>query len=321
MIPSLLLISLLLLFSSCANKKQNDAPQPERAAATVSVPQFDGKQAFRYLTAQTDFGPRNPGSQGHAACLRYFQEELAKFADAVNLQPFTAADYRGTSYRMSNVIASFNLSASDRILLSAHWDTRPWADEDPDPANHTKPILGANDGASGIAVLLELARLLKHHPPPIGVDMVFFDGEDLGIHGSNDHWSLGSKYFARNKTPGFRPRFGINIDMIGDAQLEITREPYSEQFAPAVVRLIFSTARLLGVSQFVDRAGTPTYDDHIPLNEAGIPTANLIDFNYPDASNRYWHTMEDTADKCSPESLEAVGKVLAHIIYSKAQLP
>jgi Iap family predicted aminopeptidase len=317
------LVTIVLLFSlaACGTRQQEDSPQHVERVQPVFVPQFDPTQAFRYLTTQTDFGPRNPGSAGHAACLRFMHKELHRFADAVSLQPFTASDYRGNSYRMTNVIASFNPAATDRILLSAHWDTRPWADDDPNPANRNTPILGANDGASGIAVLLEIARLLKQYPPPIGVDMVFFDGEDLGTQGDNTHWALGSKYFARNMPEGFRPRFGINIDMIGDANLEIPREPYSEQYAPHVVKLVFTIARQLNIPQFVDRPGRPVYDDHIPLNEAGIPTANLIDFDYPDASNRYWHTMEDTPDKCSPESLEAVGRVLLHIIYSKAQLP
>jgi Zn-dependent M28 family amino/carboxypeptidase len=248
-------------------------------------------------------------------------DQMNGFAEAVTVQNFTGKDHTGTQHQLTNVISSFNLSATDRILLTAHWDTRPWADQDPHPANHNKPLLGANDGASGIAVLLEIARLLKQNPPPIGVDMVFFDGEDLGRSGDTDSFCLGSKHFARTKAPGFHPRFAINLDMVGDRLLTIPREPYSEEYAPSVVEMIFSTARALKIAAFVDKPGRATYDDHIPLNEVNIPAVDLIDFDYPDESNRYWHTMEDTPDKCSPESLEAVGVVLVHIIYSQARTP
>ncbi len=314
---SFLLVAILL---SCNNRQQqgNPQPAPKIGQAPISVPRFDAQQSFKFLTAQTDFGPRSPGSKGHAACLEYLQDQMTTYADAVTVQNFTGRDHKGTEHRLTNVVSSFNLQATDRIMLSAHWDSRPWADEDTNPANRNKPILGANDGASGIAVLLEIARLLKQDPPPLGVDIVFFDGEDLGKSGSTDSYCLGSKHFARNKATGFQPRFAINLDMIGDKNLTIPRESYSEEYAPDVVSLIFSTARALKIPAFVDRAGRATYDDHIPLNEVKIRAVDLIDFDYPDESNRYWHTTEDTPDKCSPESLEAVGTVLLHIIYSKA---
>jgi hypothetical protein len=316
LIPALLIIS-------CDRRQAQPDPQPPPQATKlpVGVPQFDAAQAFKFLTAQTDFGPRNPSSKGHAACLNYLRDVMNQYADAVTTQQFTGKDHKGTQHQFTNIVSSFNLAATDRILLTAHWDTRAWADEDPNPANRNRPILGANDGASGIAVLLEIARLLKQHPPPLGVDMVFFDGEDVGRSGDTDSWCRGSKHFARTKAPGFNPRFAINIDMVGDRMLTIPREPYSEEYAPHVVNLVFSIARALKIAAFVDRPGRPTYDDHIPLNEVKIPAIVLIDFDYPDESNRYWHTMEDTPEKCSPESLEAVGTVLLHVIYSKAVTP
>lgn len=325
MMKTRLLFSLLasLLILSCEKRQAQPDPQPapQEAELVTSVPKFNAAQAFAFLTTQTDFGPRNPGSKGHASCLKYFQEQMNRYADAVTTQNFTGKDHKGTQHQLTNVVSSFNLQATDRILLTAHWDTRPWADEDPNPANRSKPILGANDGASGIAVLLEIARVLKQNPPPIGVDMVFFDGEDMGRSGDTDSWCLGSRHFARTKAPGFNPRFAINIDMVGDRNLTIPREPYSEEYAPHVVNRIFSVAKALKIAAFVDKAGRPTFDDHIPLNEVKIPAVVLIDFDYPDESNRYWHTMEDTPEKCSPESLEAVGTVLLHIIYSKAITP
>jgi glutaminyl-peptide cyclotransferase len=278
------------------------------------VPIFDGKQAFKYLTAQTDFGPRVPNSAAHEKCLAYLQTELQKYTDAVNLQQFTEQGYDGVTLSLTNVIASFNLNATTRILLTAHWDSRPRADQDPDPKKRTQPILGANDGASGVAVLMEIARLLNASPPPVGVDIVLTDGEDYGKEGDNARYLLGARYFAKHLPPGFHPVFGILLDMVGDRDLEISKEPNSMHFAPDIVDLVWSTARNLGVYQFSQNVQTAVMDDHLPLNDAGIKTIDLIDFDYP-----YWHTTEDTTDKCSAESLEAVGKVLTTVIYQEAQ--
>jgi hypothetical protein len=320
MSPRHLSLPVIALLLSCDADRNEKQPLPEAKAevATALVLAFDGSSAFQYLLAQTAFGPRNPGSMGHSACLKYFQSEFSKYADTVFLQRFSGRDGRGNFHQMTNVFAMFNRELKDRLFLSAHWDTRPWADQDPDPANHSKPILGANDGASGVAVLLELARILKANPPPVGVDIVLFDGEDLGVSGNTEFFSLGAKYFAANLPAGFQPRFGINLDMVGDKNLFIQRERYSDRYAPEVNDLVFGAAKMLGISQLDNSPGEEIYDDHIPLNLAGIRTIDLSDFNYPDRSNKYWHTMEDTADKCSEESLEAIGNVLLKVIYAKA---
>jgi len=311
----LLTLVLLVFLTACANKQ----PGPEKKTEpSTSVPVFDGKRAFAYLVTQTDFGPRVANTPAHEKCLTYLYSELKQFADTVWLQPFTHKGYEGTFLRFTNVIASFNPAngrTSRRIILCAHWDSRPWADQDTLAKNRAKPVPGANDGASGVAILLEIARQMKTTPPPIGVDVVFFDGEDYGRSRDLDNFLLGSRYFAKNKPAGFNPDFGILLDMVGDAQLEIPKEANSLQFAPDVVDLIWSTARGLGITTFIDAPGETVYDDHLPLNEAGIRTIDLIDFNYPDESNRYWHTVEDTPDKCSPESLEDVGSVLLHVLY------
>lgn len=318
--PAYSFFVLALLLLGCDPPKKERAQQSTAQALPISVvvPEFDAERSFRYLLAQVEFGPRNPNSSGHRACLAFLKNELSLSADAVNLQEFSEVSPKGDRFRLTNVIASFNLKATKRIMLSAHWDTRPWADQDPDISNHSKPILGANDGASGVAVLLEVARNLKASPPPIGVDIVLFDGEDFGISGVQESFCKGSQFFAKNKPQGFHPLFAINLDMIGDKSLQIYREKNSDQYAPEVMSLIFSTARDLGLQQFVDAEGDATYDDHIPLNQVGIRAVDLIDFNYPDESNRYWHTMADTSDKCSKESLEAVGKLILHIVYSRA---
>jgi glutaminyl-peptide cyclotransferase len=278
---------------------------------------FDPARAYSYLLRQTQFGPRDPGSTGHERCLSFLREELGKYADVVIPQTFSYTPPKWKRVQLTNLIASFNLRATNRLFISAHWDTRPWADQDPDKKNWTKPLIGANDGASGVAIILELARQLKQHPPTVGVDLVLFDGEDLGTSGFGDSFSIGAQHFAKNRPSGFNPRFGINIDMVGDRNLEIEREQNSEKLAPDIQNLIFSTARKLMLPGFINLPGHEITDDHLPLNDAGIPTVDLIDFKYPDESNKYWHTMADTPDKCSAESLGAVGTLLLEIIYTQ----
>lgn len=268
-----------------------------------------------FLTAQTAFGPRAPGSRAHEECLTYLESEIGKEASSVVLQPFTHPGYGREILRLTNIFASFNPEAQTRIFLIAHWDSRPRADRDPDSSKRNLPIPGANDGASGVAILLEMARHLKEHPPAVGVDMLFDDGEDYGREGDEKYYFLGAGYFCHNMPPGFKPAFGILLDMVGDAQLEIQREPLSMRYAPDIVDLVWSTAQNLGIYQFTNETQPGVRDDHVPLNEAGIRTIDLIDFNYPDESNRYWHTTEDTPDKCSAESLQAVGTVLLNVIY------
>jgi hypothetical protein len=280
----------------------------------IDVPSFSGTHAFEYLTAQTSFGPRNPNSPGHRNCLTYLQLELSKSTDVVSLQQFTQRGYNEV-LNLTNIFARFNPDSLTRILLIAHWDTRPRAELDPDPKKRLLPIIGANDGASGVAVLLELAAIMKASPPPIGVDLLLVDGEDYGKEGDTQLYLLGARYFSTHLSPGYAPQFGILLDMVGDSELLLKKERYSLQYAPDVVDLVWSTAANIGVAQFSSELQNWVTDDHIPLNQAGIKTIDLIDFEYPDSSNRYWHTTMDTPDKCSPASLEAVGSVLAELIY------
>lgn len=320
-IPCLALLGLIVGCSQqVQDRRLSDAPTPETAAVAdprPPVPVFDGRRAFDYLTRQTSFGPRNPNSPGHAACRTYLAATLRSFADDVRLQDFTHPGYGGELLKLTNIIASFRPDLKERILLCAHWDTRPRADRDEDPARRDDPILGANDAGSGVAILLELASLLRQTPPPVGVDIVLFDGEDYGLEGDHGMYLLGSRFFAKNRTAGIVPRFGILLDMVGDAQLEIPQELHSLKYAPDIVSLVWKTARELGIHQFVDRPGDEILDDHVPLNEAGIKTVNLIDFNYPDATHRYWHTHQDIPEHCSPESLGAVGTVVTHVVYTQ----
>jgi len=282
----------------------------------VEVPAFDANAAFAYLQKQVDFGPRHPGSTGHQQTRDYLLAELGKFAEEVIPQDFTHSE-NGYSFEFTNILGQFRREAERQILLGAHWDTRPFADQDPDPANRTKPILGANDGASGVAVLLEVARALKAQPPPVGVLIVFFDAEDAGGPQWGWDYCMGSTYFA-NHLDGLRPDEAIVIDMIGDANLTIPQEPNSLRYAPDLVGRVYDAAEALGYeSKFPRRKQASVFDDHIPLNRAGIPAIDLIDFEYPEAPRpgRFWHTLEDTVDKCSPYSLKAVGEVLLRVVY------
>jgi Zn-dependent M28 family amino/carboxypeptidase len=263
---------------------------------------------------QTDLGPRYPGSKGHSACLDLLQKQLKKLGAEVNLQPFLFYDEdEGSTFTLTNIIGSYNLQILSRILLCAHWDTRPRADMD-SFANRNKPILGANDGASGVAVLLEIARHLQKYPPRVGIDIVFFDGEDYGREGDLANYCLGSRHFVANNNKFF-PRFAVLLDMVGDAQLELPIEGYSQQYAPDLVQTVWNTAADVGISQFIHEERHYVFDDHVILNESGIPAVNIIDFEYPDEKHGYWHTLQDTPDKCSPSSLKAVGDVLMKIIY------
>lgn len=313
-------VALLIAFLALDCGRQEPKPAEHIPAVQTQsrpAPAFDGGKAFSYLKAQTDFGPRVPETPAHGECLAYIQRVVQQYAAAVNLQRFDHPGYDGVTLHLTNIIASFNLEAKTRILLIAHWDSRPRADQDRDPAKRRLPIDGANDGASGVAILIEIARHLKATPPDAGVDMLFVDGEDYGKEGDTPNYLLGARYFADHLPPGFHPAFGILLDMVGDRQLEIPKEPYSMKYAPDIVDLVWSTAHALGIAQFTDDVQGWVTDDHLPLNEAGIKTVDLIDFNYPDSSNRYWHTTQDTPDKCSPESLEAVGKVLMAVIYQQ----
>lgn len=308
---------LAMILAGCTAQKKSEPetsrPTPQKA---VSVPQFNGARAFEFLKEQVAFGPRNPNSKGHKSCLDYLERTLRQFADEVTLQPFTTQGY-GETLALTNIIAKFKPSATARILLCAHWDTRPRADMDTNKTRRSQPILGANDGASGVAVLLELAALLKANPPEIGVDIVLFDGEDYGYEGDLAKYMLGSRYFAQHKAPNYNPRFGILLDMVGDKFLEIPHEQHSLRYAPDIVSLVWTKARELGYLQFVDLPGEAVSDDHLPLNEAGIKTIDIIDFNYPDPTNRFWHTHDDVPENCSAESLEAVGTVITHVVYAQ----
>lgn len=299
----LLLLALagLGIVTACASRTS----RPDAAAA--GLPAFDRGTAWRYLEAQLAFGPRPVGVPAHEKLKEYLAAELRKTTDDVQLQQWTDPTLK---LPLTNLIARYPGQGSGSVLLAAHWDTRPTAEYDPDPANRSKPIPGANDGASGVAVLLELARVLKANPPPVTVWLIFFDGEDYGP--GTDRMFIGSRYFAKNQPPG-TPRKGVLLDMIGDADLSVPKEQISLERAPEVIAEVWAAARKAGhAAYFPDRVGDSVYDDHVPLLDAGIACIDVIDFEYAP-----WHTLADTADKCSPRSLGVIGETMVAWIYSQ----
>jgi hypothetical protein len=285
-----------------------------------NVPRFDENHAFSYLVAQCDFGPRNPGSDGYYACLDYLITELDQSANEIILQDFSYQERRyNKQYNLENIIARFNPDSEFQTVISAHWDTRPWADQEDLRQDRDQPIIGANDGASGVAILLELAKIMGENPPPIGVNLVFFDGEDLGVPGENETYCQGSRFFAKN-LPIPRPDEAINLDMVGDKQLVLPIERYSLEYHPELVRHLWDRAKDMGLDAFIGRVDYAIYDDHIPLNEiAGIPSIDIIDFKYPNSYANFWHTMNDIPENCSEESLGQVGALMVDYIYNREE--
>lgn len=284
----------------------------------TAEPAFDKERAWKDLEAQLIFGYRVPGTKPHLATRDWLVEQLTPLAAKVTLQPFSHK-LGGNQVAMWNIIADFpgtGAEPREQVVLAAHWDTRPTADQDPDPAMQKQPIAGANDGASGVAILLEIARQLKAHPVARDIQIVLFDGEDYGPN--VDNMLLGSAYYAKH-LPAKKPSWGILLDMVGDTDLDIYREPNSEQMAKAVNDRVFIAAKALGYLRTQDQPGFvdekymyPITDDHIAINKAGVPMADLIDFDYP-----YWHTTQDVREHCSAASLEMVGKTVLLAVNSQ----
>jgi Zn-dependent M28 family amino/carboxypeptidase len=274
---------------------------------SYAIPTFNADKAFDYLKKQCSFGPRPPGVTAHEKTKDYLATELKKYANSVVLQNFTHKSGERI-LNLTNIIAIFGPNVDKKVILAAHWDTRPFADRDSDPKKRSQPILGANDGASGVAVLLELARAFRSETPPIKIIMVLFDGEDYGKN--TREMFLGSRHFARKIRPEWVPEYGILLDMIGDKDLDIYIEQNSINAAPDVVRKVWNLADDLKLKGFYRKVGYGITDDHIELINVGIECIDIIDFNYP-----YWHTLQDTPDKCSPQSLETIGKLLLELIY------
>jgi glutaminyl-peptide cyclotransferase len=289
----------MLLLAAC---NQDRAPEPRP---------FDGNAALAYAAAQVGFGPRIPGSPGHAAEARWLDSLLTARADTVVVQRWTHVDVRGDSLALSNFVARFNPAATKRVLFLAHWDTRPRSDgTHVEPGDSAKPVPGANDGASGVAMLLGVADALKAAAPGVGVDLLFVDGEDYGdFFTERNDVLIGSRYYGAHQV-GPKPLYAVLFDMVGDKNLRISQEGNSMIGAGEVVDLVWDTARKLGYGAiFVPYENVTLTDDHVELQQAGIRAIDVVDFDYP-----WWHTPHDTMDKISAQSLEIVGRVALGLV-------
>ena len=311
------LCSLTLVASACSDAPSDQAPPP-RPVIAVDRPSFDGQKAFGFVVRQVDFGPRVPGTPGHAAQLEWMLARLDSLADSVWTQSFEHRHSEtGQMLALTNVIARFSPEAQRRIVLLAHWDTRPTSDMAAGPERDT-PVPGANDGASGTAVLLQLAEHLAQQPTELGVDLLFVDGEDFGP--TTDDMFLGARHYAARYAAGDLPSplpdYGVLLDMVGDADPRFPIEEYSAGFAPDLAQRVWGIASRLGYgTTFVREIGPAINDDHVPLNEAGLATIDIIDFDYG-PGNAYWHTPDDTPDQVRPGTLRMVGEVMLELIHT-----
>ena len=280
-------------------------------------PYFDGENAFDYLEMQCDLGPRYPGSKGHAEFINILTPFLDSLAHKLIIHEVSVKHpFNPGNVDLTNMFARFYPERSRRLMFMAHWDTREIADKDKILKNQDKPILGANDGASGVAILMEIASILHTYPLQfIGVDILLVDGEDMGNSGVAESFGLGTKAFAQDY-PSPRPEFAVCLDMVGDKELELKIERFSYYQAPEYVDKVWTLAQQLGLSEFKHELGPPVYDDHRVLYlETKIPAIDIIDFAYPNDNENYWHTLQDIPENCSAKSLETVGTLVTALIY------
>jgi glutaminyl-peptide cyclotransferase len=322
------ILSLTFLIYGC-NSKDGSEQTSEQAPKLVKSPEFNADSAFHFVEKQVSFGPRVPNSAPHKACGDYMVATLKKYGWQVTEQPFKDTTFDGTILNARNIIGSFNPAAAKRILLTAHWDSRPFSDQDSLVKN--KPVIAANDGGSGVGVLLEIARTLslQEPKPEIGVDIIFFDAEDWGsteqttemLHSG---FCLGSQYWAANKhLPNYTAYFGINLDMVGAKGATFLKEGHSMQMAEDVVREVWTTASRIGYNTyFIDERGGAITDDHVPVNQiARIPMIDIIHTknNLTHTFFDQWHTADDTMEHIDPKTLKAVGQTLIQVLYQEAE--
>ena len=319
----------LPLLNSCKTNKQGGEDKPLVKLTPVG-PDFNADSAYNYCQAQCDFGPRVMNSKAHDDCGKWIVQKFQQFGCSVTEQKIDLIGWDGKSLKCTNIIASYKPEMTTRVLLCAHWDSRPWADNDPDSANWRKPVMAANDGASGVAVLLELARIVNEADSlNMGVDFVCFDAEDYGVPqwsdapDRGDSWALGAQYWSQNPhKQGYEATYGILLDMVGGQGAQFYQEGMSMQYAPMIVKKIHTAAKVVGFGSFFpEKSNGPITDDHVPVNQnAKIPTADIIAF-YPDCAQSSfgptWHTVSDDMDHIDRNTLKAVGQTVVQVIFSE----
>lgn len=304
-----------LAFFSCKNATPTVESITESTAISI---EFNADSASHTLQAQCAFGERTPGSTAHERCGDYIAAQFRRYGLSVEEQTAPATMWDGKQFTLRNIMARYNPDATERIILAAHWDSRPWADADKDSANHRLPVMAANDGASGVSVMLEVARLIQQLNPKVGVDFICFDLEDYGAPywgtapDDDTDWCVGSRYWA-NHIPweNYAPRYGVLLDMVGGKDARFHFEGHSMRYASHIVAKLWAAARTAGAARyFVEEDGSFITDDHVPMNEiARIPTIDIIPYSntgFPDT----WHTRKDIPENISKETLKAVGQTL-----------
>ena len=300
---------------------------PQTTVVTSKTPTFEADSAYTYVANQVAFGPRVPNSKAHKQCGDYLAAELTRFGAQLYVQEANLKAYDGTLLEARNLIGSYNPEQSKRVLLFAHWDSRPYSDHDPDPANLRKPLDGADDGASGVGVLLEIARQLGQQAPNIGVDILFCDAEDYGTPEfvddyKPDTWCLGTQFWAKNPhVKNYKAEFGILLDMVGGKGATFFREYQSKRAAAPILEMVWSKARDLGYGKyFINADGGAITDDHqYVISGRGIPSIDIINYD-PDTETGfapYWHTQQDNMDNIDRETLKAVGQTVLEVIYNQ----
>lgn len=322
----LFLFLTLSVIVSCGNKTPK---KPSFEAYQQVSPDFNADSAYLFVKDQVDFGPRVPNTKEHIDCGNYLVDQLTRFGGQVTEQKIVLKAYDATKLNARNIIASFGVDKKDRILLFAHWDSRPFADQDADENNFQKAILGADDGASGVGVLLEVARSMQQKEPAVGVDIIFFDAEDYGTPSfvdnspEGDWWALGTQYWAKNPhIKNYTARFGILLDMVGGKDATFYREIVSKRYAAHIIEKVWSTASQLGYGKyFIKKDGGGVTDDHVYVNQyRHIPSIDIIHYSInadEEGFPSYWHTLNDTMENIDRETLKAVGQTILEVIYKE----
>lgn len=313
----------MISFIACGCNNKTTSKQVE-VYQKVS-PDFNADSAYAFVQKQVDFGPRVPNTPQHVACGDYLVNELKRFGAEITEQKATLTAYNGTKLNARNIIGSYATDKKGKILLFAHWDTRPYADHDPKKENYHTPILGANDGASGVGVLLEIARQLQKQTPEVGIDIIFFDAEDIGVPAfsdqhDNNSWCLGSQYWSQNlHSASYNAKYGILLDMVGATDATFYKEGFSIEYAANAIERIWSTARQLGYGDYFQNKNIGYItDDHVPVNQyAHIPSVDIIHLNKNGGFFPHWHTVNDNMNNISKETLKAVGQTVLEVIYKE----
>lgn len=325
----ILVLSSISIACNQTSRTKDNTKSGKKATASVKVPDFNADSAYQFIVDQVNFGPRVPNTEAHRSAGVYLADQLRKFSDTLIIQNFKTRAYDGTVLSGKNLIGSFNLSANSRIMLCAHWDTRPYADHDPNPTNHNTPIDGANDGGSGVGILLEIARLMAIERPKTGVDIILFDAEDYGP--PQDHqkrtgenwWALGSQYWANNPHDyNYSAKFAILLDMVGAHDARFYMEGYSMTYAPGVLKNVWNTAHRIGYKNyFLFEQQGYIDDDHKAINEVlKIPAIDIIHLDETSSNSSFfehWHTVNDKLDIISKESLKVVGQTVMTVVYEQ----